>query len=102
MALKQVTLYGDDEKIETIEGFLLGRPEFKVLEGYRINTLVSIRTGVAKIESSYRLVFGHRAPSTLRIFMREPGEMCIRIEGAEGEVENLLQILPIPMLAPTL
>lgn len=91
-----VTLCGSYEEIERIEAALRELSDFTVAEGYRTEFEVSIATGVVEKKSSCRLVF-ENGVKTVRVFVREPGEMRVRIEGSSsGPILWLLDRLPLP------
>src|SRR3989344_404765 len=83
-----VTLCGEYEDIERIEKALRESNEFQLLDEYETELMVSVATGKIQKESSGRLVFANRE-RTVKIFVREPGEMRVRVEGNGNDIHVL-------------
>ncbi len=70
----------DYEKMEKMPHFL-ERLDLGELRGFNKKIQIGVDTGEARWVNTHRTVFG---ADGVRVFLREPGELCVTIEGSRN------------------
>ena len=86
-------------KISEAEEILEASPYFKKVEEYEHFYAIGMTNGAAIKREKFSPVFGFSAGGNLRVFIREPGELGISVDGTEADIFIVLDTLKIPKAA---
>lgn len=84
-----VEIHGiDEERIRVIEQILISMSGYSRDDRFDKKILISAGMDTAELVDTHRNVFSHIYG---RVFLREPGELCITLEGSSSWIANILK-----------
>ncbi len=90
-----VEIHGvDSERMDIIERMLVSRFAFTKADGFDKKICINADTGEATLQNAHRDVFESKN-KRVRVYLREPGELCVVIDGSKGWIVFLLQMFDV-------